>query len=107
MAVSLLDHRGRVMKTIHTDAHDDNRFVEVMHEDVSPIIEMAKSLALVRSMARAKAREKQTGMRLVGFMPDTQVEKMMREGSWNDPQALRRWFNDSQNKDFRVWHGRI
>jgi hypothetical protein len=109
MAVSILDNRGRVLKTVHTDAHDENRMVEVMHEDVSPLIELARSAAIARKMSRANqgAMEKTFGAKLVGFMPDFQVEKMMRDGSWNDPLALKRWFNDPQNKDFRVWQGRV
>jgi 4-hydroxy-3-methylbut-2-en-1-yl diphosphate synthase IspG/GcpE len=109
MAVSILDDRGRVLKTIHTDAHDDNRMVEVMHEDVSPLIELARSAAIARRMSRANqgSLEKAFGAKLVGFMPDFQVEKMVREGSWGDKAAVRRWFNDPQNRDFRVWQGRV
>jgi hypothetical protein len=108
MAVSILDDRGRVLKTIHTDAHDEGRMVEVMHEDVTPLIELAKSLAIVRQMGRLKDQpSEKMGARLIGFMPDTQVEKMMRDGTWNDVAAQKRWLNDPQNKDFRVWRGRV
>lgn len=108
MAVSILDDRGRVLKTIHTDEHDPGRMVEVTHENVEPLIELARSLAIVRQMGRLKDQpSEKMGARLIGFMPDTQIEKMMREGSWNDQSAIKRWFNDPQNKDFRVWHGRI
>lgn len=109
MAVSILDDRGRVLKTIHTDAHDDNRVVEVMHEDVSPLIELARSAAIARQLSRKNqgSLEKAFGAKLVGFMPDHVVEKMIREGSWHDQKAIGRWFNDSQNRDFRVWQGRV
>lgn len=108
MTVSILDDRGRVLKTLHTDAHDEDRMVEVMHEDVSPLIELAKSLAIVRRNGSLKDQAAEAaGMRLIGFMPDTQIEKMMREGSWNDKAAHRRWLNDPQNKPFRVWDGRV
>ena len=109
MAVSILDDRGRVLKTVHTDAHDDSRMVEVMHEDVTPLIELARSTAIARKLSRQSQgiMEKAFDAKLVGYMPDFQIEKMMREGSWNDPQALKRWFNDPQNKDFRVWEGRL
>jgi hypothetical protein len=108
MAVSLLANRGRVVKTIHTDAHDENRMVEVMHENVDPLIEFARSLAIVRQMGRVQDQPgEKAGMRLVGFMPDHVAENMMRNGSWNDKDAVKRWFNDPQNKDFRVWKGRV
>lgn len=108
MAVSILDDRGRVLKTVHTDEHDPGRMVEVTHENVTPLIELARSLAIVRQMRRLKDQPaEKMGARLIGFMPDTVVEKMMREGSWNDPAAHKRWLNDPQNKDFRVWQGRV
>ena len=109
MAVSILDDRGRVLKTVHTDAHDENRYVEVTHEDLTPLIELARSAAIARQLSRRNqgALEKAVDAKLVGFMPDYVVENMIREGSWNDPAALKRWFNDPQNKDFRVWQGRV
>jgi hypothetical protein len=109
MAVSILDDRGRVLKTLHTDAHDDSRMVEVMHENVSPLIELARSAAIARRMSHTNqgSLEKNFGAKFVGVMPDFQVEKMMRDGSWNDPKALKRWLNDPQNRDFRVWQGRV
>jgi hypothetical protein len=109
VAVTLLDDRGRVLKTIHTDAHDENRMVEVMTEDITPLIELARSTAIARKLGRGGvgSLEKLFGAKLVGVMPDFQVEKMVRDGSWNDPQAVKRWFNDPQNKDFRVWEGRV
>lgn len=102
MTVSLLSNRGRVVKTLHSDAHDEGRMVEVMHENLDPIIELARSLAIVRQQARER-----DGMRLVGFMPTHVMENMMRNGSWNDKQAVKNWFNDPQNKDFRVWKGKV
>jgi hypothetical protein len=32
---------------------------------------------------------------------------MFRDGSFKDRKALKRWLNDSANKCFRVWEGRV
>lgn len=98
MSTTLLDHRGSVIKTIHTDEHDDSRMVEVTHQDLDPLLEAVKA-----------AREEKPGddMRLVAFIPMAVVEQMMREGSLNDEAHVRRWLNDPQNDCFRVWRGRV
>lgn len=99
MAVSLLDHRGSVIKTIHTDAHDPDRMVEVTHQDLDPLLEQVK-----------KDREthvQSKDMKLAAWIPMEVVERMMRDGSFNDPEAIKRWANDPQNECFRVWKGRL
>lgn len=99
MATTLLDHRGSVIKTLHTDAHDEGRMVEVMHQDLTPIIEQAKF--------DRENHVQSNDMKLVGYIPAAVVEQMMREGSFNDEAALKRWLNDPQNACFRVWGGRV
>lgn len=98
MATTLLDHRGGILKTIHTDEHDPDRMVEVMTQDLSPIIEGVKEL---------REATYDPEFRPVGVIPDFVVEKMMRDGSWNDPAAVKRWLNDPQNECFRITKGRV
>jgi hypothetical protein len=43
----------------------------------------------------------------VAEIPMVIVEQMMRDGSWNDPAAVKRWLNDPQNSCFRIWRGRV
>lgn len=99
MATSLLDHRGAVIKTLHTDAHDDDRMVEVTHQDLAPLIEHVK-------MER-ETHVQSSDMKLVGYIPMAVVEQMMREGSLNDEASLKAWLNNPQNECFRVWKGRV
>jgi hypothetical protein len=99
MPVSILDHRGSVLKTIHTDAHDEDRLVEVTTQDMDPVLE------LVRYMQDTHVEI--DGLRPVAFIPEEVVERMMRDGSWNDPAAVRRWANDPSNDCFRITKGRV
>lgn len=99
MTVSLLDHRGSVIKTLHTDAHDPDRMVEVTVQDLDPLLEQ------VRRDRETHVQGKE--MKLAAWIPMEVVERMMREGSWNDPAAIKRWANDPQNECFRVWKGRL
>lgn len=97
--VSILDHRGCVLKTIHTDPHEPGRMVEVMTVDLDP---------LLRLVEYQRMHHKDVdGMKLAGYIPPDVGERMMRDGSFNDPQTLKRWLNDPQNECFRVWKGRI
>lgn len=99
MATSLLDHRGAVIKTLHTDAHDDDRMVEVTQQDLEPLLQHVK-------MER-ETHVQGDDMKLVGYIPMAVVEQMYRDGSFNDEAALKRWLNDPQNECFRVWKGRV
>ena len=80
------------------DAHDDSVYA-VTRQDVAPVIEMAK--------AYADDGGSRPDLKHVAEIPLVVVEKMMQEGSWNDPAALKKWLNDSANKCFRVWPGRV
>lgn len=99
MATSILDHRGGILKTIHTVDHDEDTFWEAMEQDVDPMIEHVKMLR--------ETHKDVEGMKLAAFIPDAIVERMMRDGSIHDEAALKRWLNDPQNDCFRVWRGRV
>ncbi len=99
MGMSILDHRGAVLKTVHIDEHDPDRVVEVTHEDLDPLLEAVK---------RAQETHVQgKDMKLAAYMPVHVAERMMRDGSWRDRDAVRKWCNDPANKPFRIWQGRI
>lgn len=103
MSVSILDHRGAVLKTIHTD-HHSGRMVEVMEENIDPLLRLAERQRQLRGETMAGHEE---GMVLAGYIPAAVAERMMREGSFNDEDATKRWLNDPQNSCFRVWKGRV
>lgn len=84
-------------KALHSDATSDD-LVFVSKQNVRPVIDEAKQLA-------EKPMDKD--FKPVAVIPDIIVEQMMRDGSWGDPAAMKRWLNDPQNKCFRVWGGRV
>lgn len=84
-------------KTLVSDNHTDE-LVFISRQDVSPVIDQAKRLA-------EKPMDKD--FKPVAIIPDVIVEQMMRDGSWNDPAAIKRWLNDPANKCFRVTEGRV
>ena len=79
--------------------HDDGSFTISSEQDLEGIIEQNKML-----------RENQTGkekFRLAARVPVHIVEKAMREGWLHDEDKWKRWLNDGENRDFRVWEGQI
>lgn len=99
MTVSILDQRGNVLKTVHTDAHDPDRMVEVTTVDLDPILEHVKY--------KRETQKDIDGMKLAAYIPPDVVERMIRDGSFNDPHALKRWLNDPANDCFRIWRGKV
>lgn len=91
---TILDHRGSVLKTIHTDAHDEDRLVEVTTQDMEPVLQQVREMR--------ETHQEIDGLRPVAFIPMAVVEEMMRSGAWNDPAAIRRWLEDPQNRCFRL-----
>lgn len=103
MTVSILDHRGAVLKKIATDQHT-NSMIEVTEEDVTGLLRRAARQREIRGETMAGHID---GMVMAGFIPEVVWEQMVREGSVNDEAALKRWLNDPQNRGFRVWQGTV
>lgn len=103
-SVQILDVRGNIIKTIHRDAHDPGRSVEVMTEDIDPYLRLAERQRQMRGETMAGHEE---GMVLAGYIPRAVAERMMRDGSFADEAATKRWLNDPQNACFRVWKGKV
>lgn len=96
---TLLDARGDVLKTVQTDSGDPDRLILVTEQDVAPVIELAKEIREYGNWT--------SEMKPVAEIPMVIVEQMMRDGSWNDPAAIRRWCNDPQNSCFRIVPGTV
>ncbi len=94
--ISILGADGGVLKTVQTDA-DTIRFAST--QDVDPIIQYAREMA--------EAGGWSSEMKPAAEIPMVIVEKMMQDGSWGDPAAMKAWLNDPQNKCFRIWQGRL
>lgn len=88
-----------LQKSVVTHAGDEDRMTLVTEQDLDPVL---RDVAMRRD---AGGWDKE--MRPVAEIPMVIVEQMMRDGSWNDPAAIKRWLNDPQNKCFRIWSGRV
>lgn len=96
---TLLDHRGSVLKTFHVDTTEEGRTIEVTEQNLEPLLEAVKR--------ERETREQDPEMKLAALIPMAVVEQMMRDGSWNDEAAIKRWLNDPANDCFRVWRGKL
>lgn len=95
---TLLGTEGGIQKTVVSDEADPNRLVFVSEQDLEATF---KSVAFKREQAVSK------DFKPVAEIPGVIVEQMMRDGSWNDPTAIKRWLNDPQNDCFRIWRGKV
>lgn len=77
----------------------DGSFVLATEQDLEDVIEENKRL-----------RENQTKKehyRLVARVPVHVAEQAMREGWFHDDKMWARWLNDIDNRDHRVWEGKV
>lgn len=98
MSKTLLSHTGDILKTIHSDNSDPDRLVFVSEQDLE---------ATFKSVQMRREAPMDPDMKPVAEIPGVIVEQMMRDGSWNDPDAIKKWLNDPQNECFRIWKGRV
>jgi hypothetical protein len=95
---TILDARGSMLSQVVVDEHEPDRMVLVTEQDVTGIVDYCA----------AKAHEPASkDMKHVAEIPLAVVERMMQEGSWNDPAAIKRWLNNPDNRAFRVWQGQV
>lgn len=99
-----MDHRnfdyqndGVVRRHAHNDT--DGGFVIASEMECEQLIRENRALEENRS-------GKET-FRLAARVPLPVVEKAMLDGSFHDDNFWRKWMNDADNRDFRVWQGRI
>ena len=74
----------------------DRRIVIERWQDVEPILERNKRLYNDPDRGWSKSRE----FKRVATIPNVIVERLMREGIWNDERALARWLRDPDNRFF-------
>ena len=77
---------------------DGKTFVE-SRQDCTAIVEAAKALK--------GAQGRNETFRLAAVVPETVLNQSFLEGWFHDPVKWQRWMNDPENRDFRVWEGRI
>lgn len=97
MAGEIYDQFGGLVRRVHVEA--DGTFHLSSEQQLDNIVAANKRL-----------RENQTGkehFRLAARVPVHVCEKAMREGWFHDDDAWKKWMNDGENRDHRVYEGRI
>jgi hypothetical protein len=87
---------GRKYTIWHEDS--DGSVTLETRQDCEPIVEFCKA---------AKDRPQDPAFRHVAEVPMSVIGKWMRDGCLDDEKHIRRWLNDPDNRDFRIWPGRL
>lgn len=95
----ILDHRGHTASVIQTDTNDPTVMHHILREDVDPIIKECAALA--------ENLTPNSDFKPLATIPNVVWQKMLQEGSVHDDNYLKKWLNDSANKCFRIWPGRV
>lgn len=92
-----------VTSTFHWDPVTQEFFIEEV-QDVEPLIEMAKASYNGFDGARARWHD---DWNHVAALPPVIYADLQKRGILDDPDALKAWLNDSDNRAFRTRPGRI
>lgn len=89
---------GVVRRHAHNDPQG-NRFVIASEMECDQLIRENRALR--------EAQTKKEEFRLAARVPLPVVEKAMQEGWFHDDDKWAQWMNNPENRDFRVYEGRI
>tara|TARA_R110002072_G_scaffold94434_1_gene208653 strand:- start:1086 stop:1376 length:291 start_codon:yes stop_codon:yes gene_type:complete len=92
---TVIDHKTGLKNEFITE---DNKDIFHTTQDVQPIIEHCKILA---------DNKPGKDIRHVAEVPLIVYQRACREGWANDMSQWRRWLNNSDNKVFRTWQGKL
>lgn len=96
----LYQNRDDFARVLHVDDREpDADFAIETIMDVEPMLDEVKALRDLQAP--------RSDMKHVARVPVTVVERAMREGWFHDQKAWDRFLNDPDNRDFRVWEGRL
>ena len=91
----LLDWSQNRKEVFHWDQHEGKMIIEAQ-EDCEPLIKVAKDMSELQPSKE---------WRHSAVIPQFVLDQSMRE-KW-EPKDWKRWANDSHNKMFRTWPGRL
>jgi hypothetical protein len=97
----IYDHKGNVVRVLHSNPEDGffGDFTIETIEDCEPVVDSAAVLA--------DDHGNHSNLKHVARVPLSVAEQAMREGWFHDEKAWAVWLNNSDNRDFRVWKGRV
>jgi hypothetical protein len=93
-----------VKQKAHWDNIDEKLVVQST-QDTAPILERNKAERNEFDVQRNSGMKYKEGWTKVASIPNIVVDKLMREGTWFDKKAMKKWVNDPDNKAFRTGGG--
>ena len=93
-----------VKQKAHWDNIDEKLVVQST-QDTAPILERNKAERNEFDVQRNSGMKYKEGWTKVASIPNIVVDKLMRDGTWFDKKAMKKWVNDPDNKAFRTGGG--
>ena len=91
------------------DAVPESRRLTIYHEhEGQTLIESRQDCEPITTAASIMSDEPPgKDCRLAALVPETVLNQAFTEGWFHDQDKWKAWMNDPNNRDFRVWKGRI
>ena len=93
-----------IQQQAHID-NIDNKLIIESTQDTAPILESNKFERNEFDTKFNSGQKYNRGFTKVATIPNIIIDKLMREGIWNDKVAMKKWLNDPDNKAFRTGGG--
>jgi hypothetical protein len=93
-----------VKQRAHLDNIDGKLIIE-SSQDTAPILESNRFERNEFDVKHNSDMKYDRGFTKVATIPNIIIDKLMRDGTWFDKKAMKKWLNDSNNKAFRTGGG--
>ena len=101
-----MSENSQVHQKAHWDNIEDKLIVESI-QDTDPILKANKIERNEFDVQRNSDMKYKEGWNKVATIPNIVIDQLMRDGTWFDKQAMKKWLNDPDNKAFRTGGGWI
>ena len=95
-----------VKQTAHWDNIDEKLIIE-SSQDTALILESNRFERNEFDVKYNSGQKYNRGFTKVATIPNIVIDQLMRDGTWFDKKAMKKWLNDSDNRAFRTGGGRI
>jgi hypothetical protein len=95
-----------VKQKAHWDKIDEKLVIE-SSQDTFPILESNRFERNEFDVKNNSELKYNRGFTKVATIPNIIIDKLMRDGTWYDKAAMKRWLNDPDNKPYRTGGGWI
>ena len=93
-----------VKQKAHWDKIDEKLIIE-SSQDTAPILKSNKYERNEFDTKFNSGQKYNRGFTKVASIPNIVIDKLMRDGTWFDKKAMKKWLNDPNNKAFRTGGG--